>query len=168
MSDGVPGDAGFTYPEVGATRGEFPTGYDQLRMIRELGTGPEQFGQAAETLLTWRMHRGAGMTVRSSSERVEPGIRAVLGIGIGPARIKAPVGVVYVIDEPDRQGFAYGTLPGHPECGEERFVIVRSGRAVRAEISAFSRPAVWFMRAAGPVGRLAQRAVTGRYLRALV
>ncbi len=91
----------------------------------------------------------------------------MLGIGIGPARIQAPVEVVYLMDEPDRQGFAYGTLPGHPECGEERFVIVRSGLAVRAEIDAFSQPAVWFMRAAGPVGRLVQRVVTDRYLRSL-
>ena len=161
------GETAFTYSEVGATQGEFPTGYHHLRMTRHLGTAPGRFEQAAELLLTWQMHRGAGLAVRTSSERIQPGTRAVLGIGVGPARIQAPVEVVYVIDEPDRQGFAYGTLPGHPECGEERFVIVRSGLAVRAEISAFSRPAVWFMRAAGPAGRLAQRAVAGRYLRAL-
>lgn len=136
-------------------------------MTRDLGTGSAPFEEAAETLLTWQMHRGAGLTVRPSSERIEPGARAVLGIGVGPVRIQAPVEVVYVIDEPDRQGFAYGTLPGHPECGEERFVIVASGPAVRAEISAFSRPAACFMRAAGPAGRIAQRAVTRRYLRAL-
>lgn len=158
---------GLTYPEIGATRGKFPAGYHSLVMRRDLGTGPERFQQAAETLLTWQMHRRAGLTVRTSSRRIAPGTRAVLGLGVGPARIFAPVEVVYVIDEPDQQGFAYGTLPGHPECGEERFVIVRSGLAVRVEISAFSRPAVWFTRAAGPVGHLAQRVVTGRYLRAL-
>lgn len=136
-------------------------------MTRDLGVGAARFEQAVETLLTWQMHRGAGLTVRPSSERIEKGTRAVLGIGLGPARVHAPVEVVYVIDEPDRRGFAYGTLPGHPECGEERFLIVRSGVTVRAEISAFSRPAAWFMHAAGPVGRLAQRAVTARYLRAL-
>ena len=36
--------------------------------------------------------------------------------------LQAPCRVVYVIDEPDIRGFAYGTLPGHPESGEERFV----------------------------------------------
>lgn len=29
------------------------------------------------------------------------------------------------IDEPDRQGFAYGTLPGHPESGIEQFTLTR-------------------------------------------
>ena len=29
--------------------------------------------------------------------------------------LRAPCRVVYVIDEPDVRGFAYGTLPGHPE-----------------------------------------------------
>ncbi len=43
---------GLTYPEVGAARGECPTGYHHLRMTRELGTGGERFEQAAETLLT--------------------------------------------------------------------------------------------------------------------
>lgn len=31
--------------------------------------------------------------------------------------------VVAVVDEPDRWGFAYGTLPGHIEVGEEAFVV---------------------------------------------
>jgi uncharacterized protein (UPF0548 family) len=31
-----------------------------------------------------------------------------------------PCRVVYVVDEPRRAGFAYGTLPGHPEIGGER------------------------------------------------
>jgi uncharacterized protein (UPF0548 family) len=36
---------------------------------------------------------------------------------LGPIRV--PCRVVYVLDEPERRGFAYGTLPGHPESGEE-------------------------------------------------
>ena len=36
---------------------------------------------------------------------------------------KVPARVVYVIDEPLRKGFAYGTLPGHPETGEEAFIV---------------------------------------------
>ena len=33
--------------------------------------------------------------------------------------------VVFVIDEPGRFGFAYGTLPRHVESGEERFLVER-------------------------------------------
>ena len=39
------------------------------------------------------------------------------------ARSTAPVRVVYVIDEPNRKGFAYGTLDGHPESGEESWIV---------------------------------------------
>jgi uncharacterized protein (UPF0548 family) len=31
--------------------------------------------------------------------------------------------VVYVVDEHDRRGFAYGTLRGRPESGEELFAV---------------------------------------------
>jgi len=36
-----------------------------------------------------------------------------------------PVLVVYVIDEPDRIGFAYGTTADGPENGEESFILER-------------------------------------------
>ena len=48
--------------------------------------------------------------------------------------------VVYQIDEDDRFGFAYGTLPAHAEVGEERFLATRSAAGVTFEIRAFSRP----------------------------
>jgi uncharacterized protein (UPF0548 family) len=31
--------------------------------------------------------------------------------------------VVYVIEASNTGGFAYGTLNGHPECGEARFEV---------------------------------------------
>jgi uncharacterized protein (UPF0548 family) len=37
--------------------------------------------------------------------------------------MRAPCRVIYTITEPRRKGFAYGTLPGHPESGEEAFTI---------------------------------------------
>jgi uncharacterized protein (UPF0548 family) len=40
------------------------------------------------------------------------------------------VRVVAVADEPDRCGFAYGTLPGHAVCGEEAFVVARDEAAL--------------------------------------
>ncbi len=49
--------------------------------------------------------------------------------------------IVYVVDEPHRFGFAYGTLPGHVECGEERFLVQRDeDGTVWYDIRAFSRP----------------------------
>jgi hypothetical protein len=41
-----------------------------------------------------------------------------------------------------------------------------TARSRLATITAFSRPAILLARAAGPAGRIIQRRITGRYLRA--
>ncbi len=75
---------------------------------------------------------------------------------------------MYTIQEPDRVGFAYGTLVGHPERGEELFLVERQADdSVTLTIRAFSRPARWYTRLAGPLYRLVQRLIIERYLRAL-
>jgi len=82
---------------------------------------------------------------------------------VGPWWIDAPVRVIEVIDTSTAAGFTYGTLPGHPENGEERFLVrLDSDGTVRAEIRAFSRPGRWFSRVAGPAGRHIQRTTTQR------
>ena len=157
-----------TYAEVGRTRGDLPPGFHHLRRRAVLGSGAERFQRAAEELFRWQLHQRARVTVESVDAVATVGTRAVLRLGIGRLALRAPVRVVYVVDEPDRQGFAYGTLPGHPECGEESFVVGRHpDGSVTLEITAFSRPATRLARAAGPLGRAVQRWVTGRYLRAL-
>ncbi|HEY4226309.1 MAG TPA: DUF1990 domain-containing protein [Pseudolysinimonas sp.] len=100
------------------------------------------------------------------SALVRPGDSALLKWSIWPAKI--PTRVVYVIDEPDRKGFAYGTLPGHPERGEESFVVERRPDAsVWLIIRSFSRPSSAFFWAAYPALRMMQAIFTGRYERAL-
>jgi len=91
----------------------------------------------------------------------------VLAIGIGPFRVKAPCRVVYLIDEPDRCGFAYGTLPSHPETGEELFLLERLEGRITFTIKAFSRPATRLAQLGGPLSRFVQRAYTAKYLAAL-
>ena len=80
----------------------------------------------------------------------------------------APCRVVYIVDEPDRFGFAYGTLPGHPEQGEEAFVVAKADDgAVRFTITAFSRPKEALARLGGPVTRFVQKRATKAYLDAM-
>ena len=96
------------------------------------------------------------------------GDTVLLRIPIGPVRFTAPARVVYVVDEPNRVGFAYGTLPGHPEDGEEAFVVDRKGDgSVWITITAFSRPASRWWWAVYPALRVVQEFYTRRYLRAL-
>jgi uncharacterized protein (UPF0548 family) len=99
---------------------------------------------------------------------LRPGDTANLLIPFGPFRIGSPVRVVYVVDEPARKGFAYGTLPGHPESGEEAWMLSRSDDgSVWMTIRAFSRPSSkrWWI--VYPILRIMQEVFTRRYERAL-
>ncbi|MCV7196855.1 DUF1990 family protein [Mycobacterium angelicum] len=153
-----------TYSEVGATAaGQLPPGYDHLSATTQIGTGDERFEQAADAVMHWGMQRGAGLRVHASSDiAVVSAVVVVKMMGF----LSAPCRVVYVIDEPHLRGWAYGTLPGHPESGEERFAVRRdpTTSAVYAEVSAFSRPATWWSKAGGPFVSVAQRMIAKRYL----
>jgi uncharacterized protein (UPF0548 family) len=155
----------FTYNEIGATRGPLPDGYHHVQDSARIGTGRERFEDAAARVMRWGMLRGAGVGVTPSSEVAEVG--SVVVVRLGPVR--APARVVYVIDDENRRGFAYGTLPGHAECGEELFAVRYDpvDDAVYAEVIAFSRHATWWSKAAGPFTTLVQRVVTRRYLSAV-
>lgn len=155
-----------TYEPVGATRGELPAGYRHTRRRVRIGTGKAVFDRAVRALLTWEMHTRSGLTVAADGP-VELGRTVVLGLGVGLSLV-IPCRVVYVVDEPTRRGFAYGTLPDHPEQGEEAFVVTQDvDGSVWFEITAFSRPGALLVRRAGPVGRAIQSAATTRYERAL-
>jgi uncharacterized protein (UPF0548 family) len=157
-----------TYGEAGQTRGVLPAGYRHLRRRSVVGSGPQVFAAAVTMLLGWQVHLRAGLRVSPSLATAGPGAVVVLGLGAGPVRITAPCRVIYTVNEPDARGFAYGTLPGHPECGEEAFLVERhDDGAVTFTITAFSRPATLRAKAAGPAGRAIQRHITTRYLRAL-
>ena len=157
-----------TYPEVGRTRGALPPGYAHVSRQAPIGSGQQQFAAAADALLSWQLQRRAGVRVRASVDRVSEGAVAVLLLGLGPLAVRAPVRVVYLIDEPRRKGFAYGTLPDHPESGEEAFVVEHAeDDTVTCRIIAFSRPATWLTRLGGPLATLTQRWVTTRYLKSL-
>lgn len=73
-----------------------------------------------------------------------------------------------MIDEPARSGFAYGTLPGHPESGEEAFIVdIDEADEVWFTVRAFARPGTLLARISGPLGRGVQRLVTRRYIAAM-
>lgn len=154
-----------TYAEVGATAGPLPAGYHHVKKSAVIGQGRRRFEGAAEAGMRWGMLRGAGMKVEATAEVAAVGSEVI--VHLGPVR--APCRVVYVVDEPNRRGFAYGTLPGHAESGEELFVVRYEPATdeVYAEVRAFSRHATWWSRLAWPVTSLLQKVVTRRYLRAL-
>lgn len=154
-----------TYTEVGATATAMPSGYHHLRKSSVIGHGRNHFDHLAAKGMHWGMLRGAGLRVEATTPVAEVGAEVL--VHLGP--LIAPCRVVYVVDEPDRRGFAYGTLPGHPESGEELFLVrydPPTGDVV-AEVAAFSRHATWWSRLGAPITSLMQRLITDRYLQAL-
>jgi uncharacterized protein (UPF0548 family) len=154
-----------TYAEVGATADALPSGYRHIRRTAVLGFGRNCFENAADRLMHWGVQRGAGLPIQTSSEFAEEG--ALIRIGMGP--LLAYGRVVYTIDDPDRRGFAYGTLLGHPESGEELFAVRYDpdSEAVNVDVVAFSRPATWWSRLGAIPASVVQGLVTNRYLKAL-
>lgn len=99
---------------------------------------------------------------------IAPGDTAELIAPRWLASVTAPCRVIYVIDEPGRKGFAYGTLPGHPECGEEAFIVDQTDDgSVWLTVRSFSKPSAWQWWLAYPALRFLQALFTRRYFRSL-
>lgn len=99
---------------------------------------------------------------------VTAGTTAVLTMHAFGRSVQAPVRVVSIIDEPDRKGFAYGTLEGHPLSGEESFVVERTADgSVWLQVRQFSQPASAKWRFVAPLLRRQQRVMAEKYLAAL-
>ncbi|MFC7485891.1 DUF1990 family protein [Knoellia sp. CPCC 206453] len=126
------------------------------------------FDGAARDLFEWQVHSRAGLQVKASDIPLTKGTVVLMRWGLGLLSVKIPCRVVDVVDEKRRRGFTYGTLPGHPEAGEEQFLLEQfdDGRIVFT-ITAYSRPASTLAKLGGPVSRAAQRFMTQRYLHAL-
>jgi uncharacterized protein (UPF0548 family) len=157
-----------TYPEVGGTAGPLPAGYRHGDRGVVVGSGRADFERAAAALLDWRPQRAAGLRVRADGPASSPGTVVVLTAGLPRFGYDIPCRVVWGSASGDERGFAYGTLPGHPESGEERFIVrlTPAGHVV-CEIRVFFRLASRAARLAGPLGLLLQRWATDRYVAAI-
>jgi uncharacterized protein (UPF0548 family) len=162
-------DAPVTYSEIGATgRGEKPEGYHHGSYARIL-TGAEStqvFRAAAEGLRKWEAHRISGVEPIVASALVV-GETALFAYPAGPFEVSIACRIIDVVEEPNRFGFIYGTLPLHPECGEERFMLESAGGEVRFTIDVFWRSAHMLSTLGGPLTSLLQKRATNAYLAAL-
>jgi uncharacterized protein (UPF0548 family) len=157
-----------TFPDAGATlSGARPAGFRCDQEGTVVGRGGDTFQRAVHGLRSWEAHRLSGIRVVGETE-IQSGATVVVTLGTPVVALAAPCRIVEVIDEPARWGFAYATLPGHPEQGEESFVVsIEDDETVDFEITALSRPASRMVRLSGPLGRGLQRSGMKGYLRAL-
>ena len=164
----------FSYPEVGASREGAPPGYPINHHRGRLGAGLEAFALAAEALRSWKMYEtGWTRLCWPSAPVVEGTVAGVLGRQFGVWSLKA-CRIVYVLEEEGssrrRYGFAFGTLPGHVEQGEERFTVElhREDDSVFYEVFAFARPAHPLVKVGPPFVRLVQRRFAADSLQSMV
>lgn len=152
----------YTYPAVGATAGTPPAGYVVDRTRIKLGEGEPVFRSAIAALRRWEQFALGWVEAWPSDTPIQSGeVVAVMGRAVGVWWLNA-CRVVSVVDEAgpvSKFGFAYGTLPGHVETGEERFLVEwdRGDGGVWYDILAFSRPNQFSARLGYPVVRRLQK-----------
>jgi uncharacterized protein (UPF0548 family) len=153
----------FTYPNPGGSRtAEPPPGFVVDHRRCELGRGEPAFEAAKAAVRDWAMFRLGWVEICRPRSQGAPPIEtgtavAVLARFSGIWWLNA-CRIVYLIDEPRRFGFAYGTLPDHAESGEERFTVEwRDDGSVWYDLYAFSRPASWLVRLGYPLARRLQK-----------
>ena len=134
-----------------------PQGYvhDETRTL--LGRGDDAWRAAKAALQQWAMFPENWTRVHLRPSPVE-GAQVMVSFRLLGLWWAAPARIVYTLDEPDRFGFAYGTLPGHLAHGEESFSVERNARGeVFYVLRAFSRPSFWGARLLPAFMRAQQR-----------
>jgi uncharacterized protein (UPF0548 family) len=146
-------DRPFSYTQLGASRDRAPEGYAVDHNRIELGRGAAVFERATDALRRWQMFQIPWIELCWPGTPIEAGATVgVLVSHLGFWSLNA-CRIVYVIQDHgtcERFGFAYGTLVGHAEIGEERFTVEfhSETKSVWYDIYAFSRPS-------SPAARLA-------------
>lgn len=121
---------------------------------------------AREAIRQWAGHRSVGGVLAPPVPPLTEGSTMAFGVRVFGIWATGTCRVVEVIDSGTEFGFSYGTLPHHPEEGEELFAVRDNGDGtVTFRVAAFSKPAGLVTRLIGPLGRFIQRSMTRRYLR---
>jgi uncharacterized protein (UPF0548 family) len=155
-----------SYPEVGMTRAaEIPPRYGREYQRVELAI---DFAAARASLIAFETHRLRYLFVHPPDARATEGTNVLVVARVGPLWTTNPCRIVYVEDTPDRFTYAYGTLPGHSEHGEETFTVERTPTGVAAETMAYARPQDLLARIGAPVAHRFQARVKRDYMAALV
>ncbi|GLZ77636.1 hypothetical protein Afil01_24430 [Actinorhabdospora filicis] len=150
----------FTYGPQGVTNAPDPPA--RMRALRFETVLDVPFKAAREALFAWGAHRALRHKVTGPVA-----VGAEITQYFGPFR--APCRVVWVKNGPRAAGFAYGTLEGHPEIGEESFFVRETpDGCTRFSINAYSRPGRWYVRWGSPVARFVQKRITRKYARSLL
>lgn len=156
-----------TMPEARSWAPSDPA-YRRAEVSAVVGRGDGEWDRARHDLLRWAVKTRSGFRVDTDGP-VQAGRRERIRVRVLGATVVEPVEVVSVVDQPDRVGYAYRTLPGHPVDGEEAFILHRddSGTIALTVRSLTRRAPQQPWRLLFPLLLVAQRVAKRRYLRAL-
>ena len=90
--------ARLTYQEVGATADRLPAGYRHVTRSAPLGCGRETFELCSAAVLSWDMHRRAGLSVHASHPVAQRDADVAFVFGASRFGLVLPCRVVYVVD----------------------------------------------------------------------
>lgn len=161
----------FSYPDVGATKGEPPSGYlhhDRNRIA--IGEGDADWEKAKQAVRDWKMFDVGWCGICWPDTPIEEGRNvAMMAEHLGLYSLNA-CRIVYTFDEPTRFGFTYGTLTDHAEAGEERFTVELDDQTgqVFYDLYAFSRPSTFITFLGYPYARYLQKQFVADSKKAMV
>ncbi|HEX8456397.1 MAG TPA: DUF1990 domain-containing protein [Pyrinomonadaceae bacterium] len=152
----------FSYQEVGASCAQAPDNYTVDHNRALLGSGEELFARAVAAIRAWQMFNLGWCRIYPPQAPIDVGTTVAISIHhFGFWSLNA-CRIVYLIEEQGalvKYGFAYGTLPGHGESGEERFRVEwdRESGLVSYDLYAFSRPQHLMAKLGYPLSRSLQK-----------
>jgi uncharacterized protein (UPF0548 family) len=151
------------YPEIGGSRDpSLLRGYNIDHYSIQLGQGEAAYERAVAAVRELHMWDFDWIQLCWPTRPIAVGtVLATLTRQMGVWFLNA-CRIVYVIEEDQprhRFGFAFGTIAGHIERGEERFLVEwrPEDDSVWYEILAFSRPAHWLLNLGYPYARRVQK-----------
>ncbi len=155
-------DLPFSYKEIGASSDEIPPNYPINQRRIRLGSGADVFARAKTAVQNWTMYRLEWTRVFPANAPIAAGQTVCVVAGHGFCWSINPCRIIYVLEDNgknERYGFAFGTLPGYSEEGEERFIVERRREddSVWYELFAFARPHHVLARIGSPFVRLFQQ-----------
>lgn len=127
------------------------------RHAEVVGHGADDFAAAEIAVREWAMFAQGWTVPVHPSVPIKAGHVVTYGARVLGLWWSYGCRILDVIDESDRFGFVYGTIAGHAESGEERFLIeLLDNDDVVFSLYAASRPGRWFAWPGLVVARCAQ------------
>ena len=147
-----------TYENRGASaKAEKVPGFDNDFQRVNIGQGAAAFEKACEAIRHWRMFPPAWTIILPPDTPIQAGETVAMYAKAFGIWWRNSCRIIYIVNEPGRFGFAYGTLPGHIECGEELFQVEQDENGqVWYTLRAFSKPKRWYAKIAYPLMRMFQ------------